>query len=256
MYLMKASHDNLGHWGFYATRTLVGERFWWPEMEQDISWYVKTCDLCQKRQKLLVKVPPVVTHTLSIFQVLHADSMHMSPKSNGCGYIIHGQCGMTSWMEGRAVKTENGKTIAHWLFEDIICRWGCITKIITDNGGPYRSAAAWLEQKYGIKGIRISAYNSKANGRIERPHWDVRQMLYKATGGNPSKWYRVSVRKGFGCSPFFMVMGAHPILPLDIQEATWLVELPDRMLTMAELIGYKAKATVRPMGPVFHPFNS
>ena len=255
MYLMKASHDSLGHRGFYATKTLIAERFWWPEMERDISWYVKTCDICQKRQKLLVKIPPIVTHTPSIFQVLHADTMYMTPKSNGCGHIVHGRCGMTSWMEGRAVRDENGKAIANWLFEDIICRWGCITEIVTDNGGPYRSAVAWLEQKYGIKGIRISSYNSKANGRIERPHWDVRQMLYKATGGNPSKWFwffhhvmwadRVSIRKGFGCSPFFMVTGAHPILPLDIQEATWLVELPGRVLSTAELIGYRAKALAK-----------
>ena len=255
MYLMKASHDSLGHRGFFATKTLVGERFWWPEMERDISWYCKTCDICQKRQKLLDKIPPVVTHTPSIFQVLHADTMNMTPKSNGCGYIVHGRCGMTSWMEGRPLKAENGKAIANWLFEDIICRWGCITEIITDNGSPYRSAVGWLEQKYGIKGIRISSYNSKANGKIERPHWDVRQMLYKATGGNPSKWYwffhhvmwadRVSVRKGFGCSPFFMVTGAHPILPLDIQEATWLVELPGRILTTAEMIGYRAQALAK-----------
>jgi len=38
---------------------------------------------------------------------------------------------------------------------------------------------------------------------------------------------RVTVRKRFGCSPFFMVTGAHPILLLDVQEATWLVKLPD-----------------------------
>ena len=255
MYLIKASHDSLGHRGFYATKTLINERFWWPKLEKDVSWYCKTCDVCQKRQKLLLKIPPIVTHTPSIFQVLHADTMHMSPKSNGCGHIVHGRCGMTSWMEGRPVKDENGKTIANWLFEDIICRWGCITEIVTDNGGPYRSAVGWLEQKYGIKGIKISSYNSKANRKIERPHWDVRQMLYKATGGNPSKWYwffhhvmwadRVSVRKGLGCSPFFMVTGAHPILPLDIQEATWLVELPDKVLTMEELIGYRAQALAK-----------
>jgi hypothetical protein len=255
MYLIKASHDSLGHRGFYATKTLIGERFWWPEMEKDISWYVKTCHLCQKRQKLLVKVPPIVTHTPSIFQVLHADTMHMTPKSNGCGYVLHGRCGMTSWMEGRAVREESGKTIANWLFEDIICRWGCIAEIVTDNGGPYKSAVAWLEQKYGIKGIRISPYNSKANGRIERPHWDIRQMLFKATGENLSKWYwffhhvmwadRVSIRRGFGCSPFFMVTGAHPILPLDIQEATWLVNLPDRMLSTSDMIGFRARALAK-----------
>ena len=46
-------------------------------------------------------------------------------------------------------------------------------EIITDNASVYRAAVAWLEKKYGIKGTRISLYNSKANGRIKRPHWDV-----------------------------------------------------------------------------------
>ena len=255
MYMMKASHDSLGHRGFYATKSLIAERFWWPEMERDISWYCKTCHICQKRQKILLRIPPIVTHTPSLFQVLHADTMHMTPKSNGCGNIAHGRCGMTSWAEGRPLRDENGKAIANWMFEDIICRWGCILEIITDNGSMYRSAVAWLEQKYGIRGIRISAYNSKANGRIERPHWDLRQMLFKATDGNPVKWFwfffhvlwadRISVRKSYGCSPFFMVTGAHPILPLDIQEATWLVELPGRVLTTEELIGYRARALAK-----------
>ena len=255
MYMLRAAHDSLGHRGFYATKTLIAEIFWWPEMERDVSWYCKTCHICQERQKLLVKIPPVVTHTPSIFQVLHADSMHMSPKSNGCGYIVHGRCGMISWAEGRAVRDETGRTIGLWLFEDIICRWGCLTEIVTDNGSAYKAAVAWLESKYGIKGIKISSYNSRANGRIERPHWDLRQMLYKATNGNPSKWYwffhhvlwadRMSIRRGFGCSPFFMATGAHPILPLDIQEATWLVELPGRTLTTAELIGYRARALAK-----------
>ena len=189
MYLINTTHDNLGHREFYATKTLIAERFWWPEMERDISWYCRSCDLCQRRQMLLVKIPPVARHTPSIFQVLHADTMHMSPESNGCGHILHRRYEMTSWMEGRAVRDENSKTIPNWLFEEIIFRWGCIREIVTDNGNPYKSAVAWLEQKYGIKGIKISPYNSKANGRIKRPHWDMRQILYKATGRNPSKWF-------------------------------------------------------------------
>ena len=67
MYMMKAAHDNLGHRGFYPTKTMVAEHFWWPELERDVSWYCKTCHICQTRQKLLVRIPPVVTHTSSIF---------------------------------------------------------------------------------------------------------------------------------------------------------------------------------------------
>ena len=75
-------------------------------------------------------------------------------------------------------------------------------------------------------------------------------MLYKACGGDISKWWWfllhvlwadcISIRKHLGCSPFFMVMGAHPTIPLDVTEATWLVALPDRVLTDDELIGYRA----------------
>jgi len=255
MKMLAGAHDSLGHRGFYATKMLIAERFWWPELERDVSWYCKTCQLCQERQKVLLKIPPIITHTPSLFQRLHADTMSMTPKSNGCGHITHGRCGMTSWMEGRPLREETGRTVGMWLFEDIICRWGCIAEIITDNASVYRAAVAWLENKYGIKGIRISSYNSKANGRIERPHWDVRQMLWKATGGNPHKWFwfffhilwadRITIRKYFGCSPFFMTTGAHPILPLDIQEATWLVELPGTILSTAELIGFRAKALAK-----------
>ena len=143
---------------------------------------------------------------------------------------------MTSWMEGPPLKEETGRSIGIWLFEVVVCQWGCMCRTITDNASIYRAAVVWLEKKYRIKGIRIFSYNSKANGRIERPHWDVWQMIWKATGGNPTKWFwfffhvlwadRITIEKSFGCSPFFMTTGAHPILPLDIQEVTWLVELP------------------------------
>ena len=45
-----AGHDDVGHRGFYATRAIIVERYWWPGMGQDIAWYVKTCHICQSRQ--------------------------------------------------------------------------------------------------------------------------------------------------------------------------------------------------------------
>jgi len=37
-----------------------------------------------------------------------------------------------------------------------------------------------------------------------------------------------------------MVTGAHPTIPLDIIEVTWLVKYPERMLSREELIGLQA----------------
>jgi len=167
---------------------LLQQRFWWPEIEEDAVWYVRTCHMCQVRQRRALELPPVVTHTPSIFQVLHADTVHMNPPSNGCKYIVHGRCGLLFWMEAKALKEENARLIEQWIFEDIICRWGSLVKIVTDNGAPFKKAVKWLEEKYGIKGVAISPYNSQANGIVERPHWDLRQMLYKATKGDVRKW--------------------------------------------------------------------
>ena len=63
---------------------------------------------------------------------------------------------------------------------------------------------------------------------------------------------RITVRKRLGCSPYFVTTGSHPTLPLDIVEATWLVDLPNGKLSTAELIGYRAKALAKHKDHVDH----
>jgi hypothetical protein len=180
----------------------------------------------------------------------------MTPASNGCKYIIHGRDRLSSWAEARALKDEKARSIAMWMYEDILCRWGSISTIVTDNGESFKAAAQWIERKWGIKHITISPYNSRANGAIERPHWDIRQMLYKATGyENVNKWYwflqavlwadRVTIRKLTGVSPYFMVTGNHPILPLDAMEATWLAKPPEGLETHEEVIAKRAQTLAK-----------
>ena len=66
------------------------------------------------------------------------------------------------------VKTKNFKMIAKFIFENILCRWGAIEEIVTDNAPQYIQAAEFLSNKFHIHHIRISPYNSKAQGPIER----------------------------------------------------------------------------------------
>jgi hypothetical protein len=158
-------------------------------------------------------------------------------------------------MEGRPLQADNEESLGKFLLEDVICRWGCPKEIATDNAGQFIAALKWLNAKYGIVGIKISPYNSQANGPVERGHWDIRQSLYKATGGDTKKWYwffpqvlwadRITIRRGLGCSPYFAVCGAHPVIPLDIEEATWLVEYPGEPISTSELIGLRARALAK-----------
>lgn len=247
--VLRECHDALGHKGFFATRALVQERFWWPHMHDDVKWFVQTCKLCQEWQLRLVRVLPTVASPAPLFTKVYLDVLHLPP-SNGFRYIIQARCSLTHYPEYRALRAQTAQAVGDWIFQDLLCRWGALSEIVTDNGAPIISACAHLSKKYKIHHIRISGYNSQANGLVERSHFDVRQSLYKASDGDETKWARalptvfwaerVTTRRRMGVSPFFAVTGTHPILPLDIVEASYLLPPPDAFLSTTELIARRA----------------
>jgi len=50
-------------------------------------------------------------------------------------------------MEAKALKEKNTRSIEQWLFEDIICRWESLVKIVTDNRALFNKAIKWLDVK-------------------------------------------------------------------------------------------------------------
>jgi hypothetical protein len=242
-------HDELGHKGFYGTRAMILDRFWWPGLHADVLWFVQTCHLCQERQLRQIHIPPVVAMPAPLFSKAYMDTMQL-PASGGFKYIVQGRCSLCTYPEFRKLRSETGKTIGEWIFEDIICRWGSLAEIVTDNGKPFLKALEYLAKKYHIRHIRISGYNSRANGVVERTHYDVRQSLYKVAGGVESKWSpgthlvywaeRITTRKRMGCSPYYAATGASALIPLDISEATYLQPPPTSTLSTTDLITRRA----------------
>ena len=179
------------------------------------------------------------------------DTMHL-PASGGFKYLVQARCSLAAFPEWLAARRETGRIIGEWIYASLLCRWGALLEIVSDNGTPFVKALEWLAKKYKIHHIRISGYNSRANGLVERAHYDVRQALYKAADGDAAKWAqvahsvfwseRITTRKRMGCSPYFAVTGTHPIMPLDITEASYLLPPPHSTLTSTELIASRAVA--------------
>ena len=249
LFLISAAHNDVGHHGVYATSALLMERYWWPFMAQDIAWFILTCRLCQLRKTQQIVIPPTVATPAPLFSKVYMDTMHMTP-SAGYKYIVQGRCSLSHWPEWEMLRKESAKAIANFILHNIVYRWGTLLEIVTDNGAPFVKALGYLEKHYHIKHIRISGYNSRANGLVERAHFDVRQALYKACDGEENKWSsaaysvfwaeRVTVRRRMGCSPYFATTGTHPLLPLDIAEANYLSPPPESILTTTELITRRA----------------
>ena len=249
--ILVSAHDEAGHHGDFATRAQIVDRFWWPDLAANVAWFVKTCHLCQLRQTRNILIPPIVATPAPLFAKMYMDTMHL-PKSGGFKYLVQGRCLLTHYPEYCVLCTETAKTIGDWIFNDILCRWGALSEIVTDNGPAFIKALDYLGKRYHIRHIRISGYNSRANGIVERTHFDVCQALFKACDGDQSKWHsvvtsvmwadHVTVRQRMGCSPYFAVTGTHPLLPLDITEATYLLPPPDAPLSTTDLISTRAVA--------------
>jgi transposase InsO family protein len=185
-----------------------------------------------------------------LFRKVYVDTMVM-PLALGFRYITQARCSLTAWPEWRPLRAETGRTLGAFLFEEVLCRWGAVEEIVSDNGTPYVAALDWLADRYGIKHIRISAYNSRANGIVERQHRTIRESLVKACEGNVSKWPtcaphvfwadRATIRKSTGHSPFYMAHGVEPLLPFDITLATFLVPDLTCPLSTATLIATRAR---------------
>jgi hypothetical protein len=123
---------------------------------------------------------------------------------------------------------------------------------VTDNAPTYRLAVDILAAKYGVHPIRVSPYNSQANGIVERRHCDVQEAIMKTCEGDNLRWHQVThsvfwaehvtVQKVTGLSPYFMVHGVEPIFPFDLAEATFLAPLPERgAFTTTDLIAWHAR---------------
>ena len=149
------------------------------------------------------------------------------------------------------LRAETGRTLMDFIYQDILCHYGAIADLVTDNGAPYIAALDELKRKYGVNHIRISGYNSQANGPVERKHWDFRQAMYKIVDGDVARWPQgfyaalwsecVTTTRTLGCSPYFAAHGIHPILPFDIDEATYLMPPPDSILSHEDLIARRGK---------------
>ena len=167
-------HDTPGHKGIYATQRTIADQFWWPSLDKDVSWFVKTCHQCQICSVEKVVPPPTISIPAPLFRKVHIDTMYM-PLVQGYSYIIQARCSLVDWPKWQKLKKENRRMVGMFIFKEVLCRWGGCEEIVTDNMLPMVAALDWLSKTYHINHIWISAYNSRANSIVKNSYrtiWD------------------------------------------------------------------------------------
>ena len=148
----------------------------------DDKWFIRTCHKCQVCQTQHFHIPPTILIISRLFRKVHIDTMLM-PHSGGYRYIVQARCALSAYPEWRMLCFENSTTLSSFIFEDLLCRWGSLSEIVTDNGPTFVQALDILTDRYGIRHICTSPYNSQANGMVKRRHFDVREAIVKSSRG-------------------------------------------------------------------------
>jgi len=126
LYMMH-NDPTAGHFGIEIMFNKIRERYYWPQMYNDIKEYVRSCDSCQRRGKPSRnnELHPIPPH--SPFYQVGIDfvgPLLITPRGNR--YIIVAIDLFTKWSESRAVAEANASQVSQFVYEDIICRYRCL----------------------------------------------------------------------------------------------------------------------------------
>ena len=95
-------------------------------------------------------------------------------------YIVVAIDYLTKWPEARAIQYANAEEVAHFIYEDIICRYECPSKILSDRGTHFKNQLVEkLMEKFQIKHLFSTPYHPQTNGLVERFNRTLCESLAK-----------------------------------------------------------------------------
>lgn len=153
------------------------------------------------------------------------------------------------------IRTANAPTIAKFLYENIICRYGCPRLIVKDGGPGNQSVVNELADRYRIHRLIISPYHPPANGGIERSNRTFKESLSKLNNGSARDWTRhwaavlfadhTTAKRPTGLTPYRILYGQEAVLPIELEVPTWATLAWDRVQSTEDLLLARARQIER-----------
>ena len=245
--ILSACHDSArgGHFsGMLTGQKVLRAGYYWPTLFRDAHEYAKRCDACQRyaRNDLRMSLPLQVSLPLAPFEKWGIDyigEVHPS-SSNGMKHIVVATEYLTKWAEAKAVKTNDAKHAANFLFEQVITRFGCPKILISDRGKHFLNEVIEdMTMRFRINHRKTTPYHPQTNGHTERVNQTLVNILRKTVTDSKRDWdiklpaalwaYRTTFKVTTQATPFSLVYGVEAILPIEFEVPSLRVAMAARL---------------------------
>ena len=221
-------HDDVGHQGILRTLSLLRERFYWPGMQEEATQYVMHCSRCLRR-----KTPPQVAPLQPILvtqplELVHMDYLSLEPSKGNIENVLVITDHFTRYALAYPSKTQTAEATARILWDNFICHYGFPERFISDQGRNFESdLIRELCKIAGVKKVHTTPYHPQGNGQCERFNSTLCNMLGTLSEEEKSDWkshlgcmthaYNCTKHASTTYSPYYLMFGRHPRLPIDIE---------------------------------------
>lgn len=227
--VLKLIHDDMGHLGRDKTVSLAQERFFWIGLIKDIEHKVKHCYrcLCAKSPNLPQKAPLVSIVTTRPLELVCMDFVSLETSKGGYQHILVVTDHFTKYACAFPTRNQEARTVAKLLFDNFIVHYGIPERLHSDQGANFESKIVkHLCDLLDITKTRTTPYHPQGDGITERFNRTLISMLKTLSPADKLNWkdhvaglvhaYNCTRHETTGYTPFFLMFGRTPRLPVDI----------------------------------------
>ena len=221
-------HQKMGHLGLEKVMDLSRRRFFWPHMEADTDYFIKkqcTC-IVSKKPNIPERAPLVPIQATYPFEIVAIDYLKVDRGKGGFEYILVVTDHFTKFAQAYPTKKKTGRSAADKIFNNFILQFGFPARLHHDLGREFNNQL--FTQLHRLTGIRMSnttPYHPEGDGQSERFNRTVINMLKCIPENEKMNWmahlpklmfaYNSTIHKSTQFSPFFLLFGREPRLPID-----------------------------------------